>query len=76
MFTAEQREQVRQRILEVAQSDPRVIAGALTGCLISELQARDPSLCARLSPLLHEFGAPQAQAGLPGSPNVPTEQEG
>ncbi len=31
MFTAEQREQVRQRILEVAQSDPRIIAGALTG---------------------------------------------
>ena len=33
MFTAEQREHVRQRILEVAQSDPRVIAGALTGSM-------------------------------------------
>ena len=33
MFTAEQREQVRQRVLEVAQSDPRVIAGALTGSM-------------------------------------------
>src|SRR5690348_1555354 len=33
MFTAEQRSHVRQRILEVAQNDPRVIAGALTGSL-------------------------------------------
>jgi len=33
MFTAEQRDRVRQRILEVAQSDPRVIAGALTGSM-------------------------------------------
>jgi predicted nucleotidyltransferase len=33
MFTAEQREQVRQRILEVARADPRVIAGALTGSM-------------------------------------------
>jgi predicted nucleotidyltransferase len=33
MFTAEQREQVRQRVLELAQSDPRVIAGALTGSM-------------------------------------------
>jgi hypothetical protein len=33
MFTAEQRDHVRQRVLEVAQSDPRVIAGALTGSM-------------------------------------------
>src|SRR5260370_16726609 len=33
MFTAEQREQVRQRILEVAKTDPRIIAGALTGSM-------------------------------------------
>src|SRR6185437_14888239 len=31
MFTAEQRGQVRQRVLEFAQADPRVTAGALTG---------------------------------------------
>ena len=52
----------------------RALAAA-TGCLISELEARDPSLCARLSPLLREFGAPQAQARLPGSPHVLSEQE-
>ena len=33
MFTAEQRDQVRQRVLALAQSDPRVIAGALTGSM-------------------------------------------
>jgi hypothetical protein len=33
MFTAEQRDHVRQRILEVAQADPRVSAGALTGSM-------------------------------------------
>ncbi len=33
MFTAEQRDQVRQRVLALAQSDPRVIAGAFTGSL-------------------------------------------
>jgi hypothetical protein len=53
----------------------RALAAATRG-LLGELEAWDPMLCARLSPLLHEFGAPQAQAGLPGSPNVPTEQEG
>jgi hypothetical protein len=52
----------------------RALAAA-TGCLISELGAWDPSLCARLSPLLREFGAPQAQARSPGSPNVLSEQE-
>jgi hypothetical protein len=33
MFTAEQRDHVRQRILEVAQADPRVTAAALTGSM-------------------------------------------
>src|SRR5215471_21797482 len=33
MFTAEQRDHVRQRVLELAQNDPRVIAGALTGSM-------------------------------------------
>lgn len=31
MFTTEQREHVRKRVLELAQSDPRIMAGALTG---------------------------------------------
>jgi len=51
----------------------RALAAA-TGCLLGELEAWDPTLCARLSPLLHEFGAPQGcQAS---SPNVLSEQEG
>ena len=50
------------------ESELRRALAAATGCLISELEAWDPSLCARLSPLLHEFGAPQAQARTPGSP--------
>src|SRR6266566_4402175 len=33
MFTAEQRDYVRQRVLALAQSDPRIIAGALTGSM-------------------------------------------
>jgi hypothetical protein len=33
MFTAEQRDYVRKHFLELAQSDPRVIAGALTGSM-------------------------------------------
>ena len=33
MFTAEQRDHVRQRVLELARSDPRVTAGALTGSM-------------------------------------------
>src|SRR5436305_13454829 len=33
MFTAEQRDHVRQRVLALAQSDPRAIAGALTGSM-------------------------------------------
>lgn len=31
MFTAEQREQVRERVLDLARADPRVTGGALTG---------------------------------------------
>jgi hypothetical protein len=52
----------------------RALATA-TRCLIGELEAWDPALCARLSPLLHECGAPQAQARLPSSPHVLAEQE-
>src|SRR5438874_12595116 len=33
MFTSEQRDQVRQHVLALAQSDPRAIAGALTGSM-------------------------------------------
>jgi hypothetical protein len=53
----------------------RALAAA-TGCLLGELEAWDPSLCARLSPLLHEFGAPQAEDGKSSSPEVLAEQEG
>ena len=53
----------------------RALAAA-TRCLIGELEAWDPMLCARLSPLLHEFGAPQAEVRKPSSPNVLAEQEG
>ncbi len=53
----------------------RALAAA-TMCLIGELEAWDPMLYARLSPLLHEFGAPQAEAREPCSPNVLAEQEG
>ncbi len=49
---------------------------ASTRCLLGELEAWDASLCARLSPLLHEFGAPQAQAHQLSSPNALVEQEG
>src|SRR5689334_14860997 len=33
MFTLEQRDHVRNRVLELAQADPRVTAGALTGSM-------------------------------------------
>lgn len=33
MFTAEQRDYVRERVLDLARSDPRVTAGALTGSM-------------------------------------------
>jgi hypothetical protein len=48
----------------------RALAAATRG-LIGELEAWDPSLCARLSPLLQEFSAPQAQAR-----NALPQQEG
>jgi hypothetical protein len=43
--------------------DERELRRALavaTRCLIDELEEWDPTLCARLKPLLQEFGAPQA----------------
>jgi len=46
-----------------------------TSCLIAELQAWDAPLCARLSPVLHEFGASQDEACKPNAPNVLAEQE-
>src|SRR5689334_5726956 len=40
MFTAEQRDRVRDRVLELARSDPRVTAGALTGSTAAGAQDR------------------------------------
>jgi hypothetical protein len=45
-----------------------------TACLISELEAWDPALCARLTPPLHEFGAPQAVTERGRSPRGLPEQ--
>ncbi len=45
-----------------------------TRCLIGELEECNPALCARLKPLLQEFGAPQAEAWQQSSPNVLAEQ--
>ncbi len=53
----------------------RALAAA-TRCLIGELEAWDPLLCTRLSPLLHEFAASRAEASTPSSPHVLVEQEG
>jgi len=53
----------------------RALAAA-TRCLLGELEVWDPILCARLSSLLHEFGAPQAEFRKPTSPNILAEQEG
>lgn len=39
-----------------------------TMCLLSELEASEPTLCARLKPILHEFGAFQAKDSLQSSP--------
>src|SRR5205807_8363796 len=47
-----------------------------TACLIGELEAWDPALCARLRPLLHEFGARQAVAERGRSPRGLAVQEG
>src|SRR2546423_1111033 len=48
--------------------------GVATACLISELEAWDPALCARLTPPLHEFGATQAIAERGRSPRGLPEQ--
>lgn len=45
---------------------------AATSCLIGELKEWNPMLCARLLPLLREFGT--AQAMPPSSPNALAEQ--
>ena len=45
-----------------------------TACLIGELEAWDPALCARLTPPLHEFGAPQAVTERGRSPRGLAEQ--
>jgi hypothetical protein len=50
-------------VRSLTEAELRRALAAATGCLIGELQAWDPMLCARLSPLLHEFGAPQAEVG-------------
>ncbi len=42
------------------ESELRRALAVATACLISELEAWNPSLCARLKPPLQEFGAPQA----------------
>jgi len=44
------------------ESELRRALAAATRYLLGELEAWDPALCARLSPLLHEFGAPQGEA--------------
>jgi hypothetical protein len=41
------------------ESELRRALGVATACFINELQAWDPTLCARLKPPLQEFGAPQ-----------------
>ena len=46
----------------------------VTRCLIGELEKWNSTLCARLSPLLQEFGAPQTEARKPSSPNVLGDQ--
>ncbi len=51
----------------------RALAVATT-CLIGELEEWDPTLCARLKPLLQEFGAPQAVVERRRSPHDLVEQ--
>jgi hypothetical protein len=45
-----------------------------TACLIGELEAWNPALCARLTPPLHELGAPQAVVERGRSPRGLPEQ--
>jgi len=40
-----------------------------TMCLIGELEEWNPTLCARLKPILQEFGAPQAEVSRQSSPH-------
>ena len=63
-------------VRSLTEAELRRALAVATRCLIAELEAWDSPLCARLSPLLHEFGAPQAEARKPSSPNVLAEQEG
>jgi len=56
--------------------EPRRALSAATTSLIGELEAWDPALCARLAPLLLEFGIPLAPAERIGSPCGPEEQGG
>ncbi len=42
--------------------------------LISEVEEWDSTLCARLKPLLQEFGATRVEVSQPGSPNVQDER--
>ena len=63
-------------VRSLTEAELRRALAVATRCLIAELEAWDSPLCARLSPLLHEFGAPQAEAGKPSSPNVLAQQEG
>jgi hypothetical protein len=44
------------------ESELRRALAVATMCLIGELEEWDSTLCARLKPLLQEFGAPQAEA--------------
>jgi len=62
-------------VRSLTEAELRRALAVATRCLIAELEAWDSPLCARLSPLLHEFGAPQAEARKPSSPNVLAEQE-
>jgi hypothetical protein len=71
MFTVEERDHARGRILSLARSDPFIEAlvrsldqaelrralAVATACFISELKVLDPTLSARLEPLLQQFGS-------------------
>ena len=63
-------------VRSLTEEELRRALAVATRCLIAELEVSNSSLCARLSPLLYEFGAPQAEAGKPGSPSVLAEFEG
>ena len=53
------------------ESELRRALAVATMCLIGELEEWDPMLCARLKPLLQEFGAPQTEASAETSPEHP-----